>query len=169
MEFGASRDKSWATEENPEILGGDRLPPERPGQFALGISRIRRVPRNDRKQANYRFYCDNDPQDPSPDSKGRWRLRPDPAGLICLPTFYKRQRDRPRWEDATREQRRRGQFQEWEDVDNGILTDRSCQNNPATGIMTYKTPSTGRSSSGQNPMRSTITVCWPRLTLLEIH
>lgn len=83
-----------------------------------GIAGMIPEPNNDRRAANFRYYCDDDPQ--SIDGGTRWTLRPDPNPL---PQGYVAQRQRPRASDPLRQP---GQaYQEWEDIANGMLDPRT--------------------------------------------
>ena len=109
----------------------------------------------DREAANYRYYCDNDPQDM--DGGTRWTLRPDPSPT---PSGYVRQRDRLRPPDRP--------YQEWEDRTNELVMGNlpyGCQHPEAKvqGI-TYTQQAYGRGDlqigiGGQPFIRATTTVC----------
>ena len=75
-------------------------------------------PDNNRNAANYRFYCDDDIQDP--DGHSRWRLRADPLPPHCFectaPIYFTPNHERPRWEDAPARLAQHGYYQEWEDL-----------------------------------------------------
>ncbi|KAL9110329.1 MAG: hypothetical protein Q9227_005060 [Pyrenula ochraceoflavens] len=75
-------------------------------------------------RANYRYYCDGDPQDP--DGGTRWTLRPDP---ISAPQDYVRQEDREQF-DPDIELEHQIPYQEWEDISDGVMMGASigCQN-----------------------------------------
>ncbi|KAL9109655.1 MAG: hypothetical protein Q9227_005692 [Pyrenula ochraceoflavens] len=123
-----------------------------------GISGMIPEPNNDRRKANYRYYCDNDPQDPRKNSTTRWKLRSD------VPKQYQHsgyipQQDRPPWAEHEFGQ----PYQEFEDRDNGMLmgAGTGCQSTierlPQGVTYTLKRP--GRPPPGQPEMRATITIC----------
>ncbi|KAL9107771.1 MAG: hypothetical protein Q9227_007393 [Pyrenula ochraceoflavens] len=68
------------------------------------------TPVPDRNKAKFRFYCDNDAGDPSPDSKTRWKLKKDPPP-DQRPGGYVLQADRASFDEASYQEPR----QEWED------------------------------------------------------
>ena len=76
-------------------------------------------PNNDRKQANYRYYCDNDPVDTSSYSKTRWKIRDNP--LPPWPEFYIPQHRRVSTHDSRFNTA--GAYMEFEDKDNRMLWD----------------------------------------------
>ncbi|KAL9107647.1 MAG: hypothetical protein Q9227_007454 [Pyrenula ochraceoflavens] len=75
----------------------------------LTLSKLRPEPSNNRDQANYRYYCDDDAR------RGRWRLKDDPPESQ-RPRDYVLQSQRHMPHRALPNE----QFQEWIDVDNGM-------------------------------------------------
>ncbi|KAL9113363.1 MAG: hypothetical protein Q9227_002404 [Pyrenula ochraceoflavens] len=119
--------------------------------FDPGISGMTPQPDNDRSQANFRFYCDNDPQDV--DGNSRWRLKQDPYPLPPHP--YVRQIDRPPYSEDTETSE---PFREWVDYQNGVEMGETngCQH-PLTDAETYYI--TTPKFPGQKQPRATITLC----------
>ncbi|KAL9113194.1 MAG: hypothetical protein Q9227_002529 [Pyrenula ochraceoflavens] len=114
-----------------------------------GISGIE--PTTQRQQANYRYYCDNDPQDIQGTS--RWKLKKDPP-LSDRPPSYIPMRKRVSKQDA-----RPGQpTREWEDRDNGVQMDGTGCHGEKAAAVTYRTllPGYDRLPS----VRATVTVCY---------
>ncbi|KAL9110892.1 MAG: hypothetical protein Q9227_004692 [Pyrenula ochraceoflavens] len=87
------------------------------GRRLRQASRISPVPYQERRRANYRFYCDNDPVDTSINSTARWKIKDDPPG--SLPEYYTPQRQRRARTDPDRPQNE--PWQELQDDDNAIL------------------------------------------------
>ena len=87
------------------------------------------VPVNVREAANYRFYCDNDPQDVNGGT--RWSLRPDPP-YNQRGQNYVLNRLRQPWPIV------QTGYQDWEDTINGVFIGRSrgCQD-PGTQAETF--------------------------------
>ena len=71
---------------------------------------------DDRLQANNRFYCDQDPMDPSSLSNTRWKLI---GAAQSVPGEYVIQQERPRYYPTERTQPH-SQWQEWEDRGNSM-------------------------------------------------
>ncbi|KAL9615885.1 MAG: hypothetical protein Q9160_009183 [Pyrenula sp. 1 TL-2023] len=105
--FKAPKTDRTAANQVNRILG---MPPVPPAP-AYGIAGMIPEPNNDRRAANVRYYCDDDPQNVNGGS--RWTLRPDPNPL---PQGYVPQRQRPPASQAQAGQA----YQEWEDVANDI-------------------------------------------------
>ncbi|KAL9106109.1 MAG: hypothetical protein Q9227_008809 [Pyrenula ochraceoflavens] len=126
------------------------------------LDHIRKIvpePNNDRSQANYRYYCDNDAADPNPDSTTRWKIKEDPPPAR-RPRDYIPQRQRPPRHDAPPDH----PYQEWVDADNGmVMADMGCQKAPALQAVTFRTKRPGRSTRNQQ-LRATVTLCEWQLT-----
>ncbi|KAL9105595.1 MAG: hypothetical protein Q9227_009253 [Pyrenula ochraceoflavens] len=106
--FASSDDPRFADHFDTvvESLGGLHMRP--------GIADVTPEPNNDRKQSNYRYYCDDDFRSLDPEVPSRWKLRSDPDPPF--PALYTPQRNRPSLTDIQPGEL----WQEYEDKDNGM-------------------------------------------------
>ncbi|KAL9109028.1 MAG: hypothetical protein Q9227_006268 [Pyrenula ochraceoflavens] len=112
----------------------------------------------DRREANLRYYCDNDPM--NTDGGTRWTLRPDPP-VPQQPANYVLQRDRESHHFLA--DMRNQPFQEWEDGTNGIyMFDKTpgCNNAyVAQGALAYDFTIDTLPDDTNTWDRATVTVC----------
>ncbi|KAL9108654.1 MAG: hypothetical protein Q9227_006600 [Pyrenula ochraceoflavens] len=110
-------------------------------KFEPGISGIIPEPAGNQDLANYRYYYDDDCQDP--EGNCRWKLRPDPP-----------EKDRP--VGYVLQAIREYQDQEWNDNQNGILLGRE---NCKSGFYAAVTKLKKLAGDYKQPLRATITLC----------
>ncbi|KAL9112030.1 MAG: hypothetical protein Q9227_003650 [Pyrenula ochraceoflavens] len=128
-----------------------------------GISKFTPVPNSDRSQANFRYYCDNDPLPSTEDSSRRWTVRDDPPEPD-RPEGYILQKNRRFYNDPDRPQYEA--WQEYQDQENEMLAhgDIFCSRPEGdrepvaiTYVVKSPTPLAGRTSE-QPDVRATVTV-----------